>query len=116
MAAVWRRLESVSNLKSGDDFVAFLVDGDGVARIPLSVDDGVSPLPADDDGLLASCRAVQLLGLAFPRHGGVRVAGDHGRNWGEAQTNGSVTNRVICCNETGDWGCGIRNGGDITDV
>lgn len=71
---------SVRNLKGGDDFVAFLIDGDGVAGISLCVDDGVSPLPADDDGLLASRRAVQLLGLAFPRHGGVGVAGDHGGN------------------------------------
>lgn len=70
----------VLNLEGRDDFVPFLIDGDGVAGIPLGVDDGVSPLPADDDGLLASRRAVQLLGLAFPRHGSVGVACDHGRN------------------------------------
>lgn len=71
---------SVSDLKCRDDFVPLLVDGDGVAGISLSVNDGVSSLPADDDGLLAPCCAVQLLGLTLPRHGGVRVAGDHGRN------------------------------------
>lgn len=80
MAALRRRFEPASNLQGGDDFVAFLVDGDGVAGIPLGVDDCVPPLPADDDGLLASRRAVQLLGLAFPCHRGVWVAGDHGGN------------------------------------
>lgn len=71
---------SVSDLKGRDDFVPLLVDGDGVTGVSLGVDDGVSPLPADDDGLLAPRCAVQLLGLALPRHGGVGVAGDHGRN------------------------------------
>lgn len=93
VTALWWRLEF--NLKGGDDFVAFLIDGDGIAGVPLGVNDGVSPFPADDDGLLASRRAVQFLGLAFPRHGGVRVAGDHGGNWGEAQTSVSVTNRIM---------------------
>lgn len=68
------------HLKGRDDFVPFLVNGDGVAGIPLSVDDSVSPLPADDDGLLAPSCTVQFLGLALPGHGGVWVAGDHGRN------------------------------------
>lgn len=71
---------SVSDLEGGDDFVPFLVDGNGVTGVSLCVDDGVPSLPADDDGLLAPRRAVQLLGLALPRHGGVGVAGDHGRN------------------------------------
>lgn len=70
----------MSDLKGRDDFIPLLVNGDGVAGIPLGIDDGVPPLPADDDGLLAARRTVQLFGLAFPRHGGVRVAGDHGRN------------------------------------
>lgn len=69
-----------SDLKGRDDFVPLLVDGDGVTGVSLGIDDGVSSLPADDDGLLAPCCAVQLLGLALPCHGGVRVAGDHGRN------------------------------------
>lgn len=71
---------SVSDLKRRDDFVPLLVDGYGVTGVSLSIDDGVSSLPADDDGLLATRCAVQLLGLALPRHGGVGVAGDHGRN------------------------------------
>lgn len=34
----------------------------------------------------------------------------------EAKTSVSVTNRVIRCNEMGGRGCGIGNGGYITDV
>lgn len=73
-------LYSVSDLKGRDDFVPLLINGDGVAGVPLGVDDSVSSLPAYDDGLLAPRCAVQLLGLALPCHGGVWVAGDHGRN------------------------------------
>lgn len=73
-------LYSLSDLQGGDDFVPFLVDGYGVTGVSLSVDHGVPSLPADNDGLLSPRRAVQLLRLAFPRHGGVGVAGDHGRN------------------------------------
>lgn len=73
-------LYSVSDLQGRDDFIPLLVDGDGVAWVPLGVDDGVSSLPADDDGLFSSRCAVQLLGLALSCHGGVGVAGDHGRN------------------------------------
>lgn len=71
---------TVSHLEGGDDLVTLLVDGDGVARVPLCVDDGVASLPANDDGLLTPRRAVQLFGLALLSHGGVGVAGDHGRN------------------------------------
>lgn len=70
----------MSDLKRGDDFVPLLVDGYGVTGVSLGINDGVSSLPSDDDGLLAPRRAVQLLGLALPRHGGVGVASDHGRN------------------------------------
>lgn len=93
-----------SDLKGRDDFIPLLVDGDGVTGVPLRVDDGVSSLPTDDDGLLAPRRAVQLLGLTLPRHGGVGVAGDHGRDWGEMQAHVSVTNRRIRNNDTA--GCG----------
>lgn len=99
----------VLNLEGGDDFVPFLIDGDGVAGIPLGVDDGVSPLPADDDGLLSSGRAVQLLGLAFPRHGSVGVACDHGRNCGSTDKCQRDESCYICCNEMGERGCGIGN-------
>ena len=75
----WRLL--CGYLEGGDDLVPLLVDGDGVARVPLGVDDGVAALPADDDGLLPARGAVQLLGLALPGHGGVGVAGDHGGDW-----------------------------------
>ena len=68
------------HLKRGDDFVPLLVDGYGVAGVSLGIDDCVPSLPADDYGLLSARRAVQLLGLALPRHGGVGVAGDHGGN------------------------------------
>lgn len=69
-----------SDLQGGDDFIPLLVDSDGVSGVSLRINDRVSSLPADNDGLLASCCAVQLLGLALPSHGGVGVAGDHGRN------------------------------------
>lgn len=70
----------ISDLKGRDDFIPLLVNGDRVAGIPLGIDDSVPPLPADDDGLFSARRTVQLFCLAFPRHGGVRVTGDHGRN------------------------------------
>lgn len=70
----------VSNLKGRNDFIPLLVNGDGVAGIPLGINDGVPPLPANDDWLLAARCTVQLFGLAFPCHGGVWVAGDHSRN------------------------------------
>lgn len=69
-----------SDLQGGDDFIPLLVDCDGVPGVPLRINDRVSSLPADNNGLLASRCAVQLLGLALPGHGGVGVAGDHGRN------------------------------------
>lgn len=75
----------MSNLERGDDLVTFLVDGDGVAGVPLCVDDGVAPLPADDDGLLPPRCAVQLLHLALDGHGGVGVRRDHGWNWRHTQ-------------------------------
>lgn len=45
----------MSHLQCGDDFIALLIGagGDGVVRVAVWVDDGVTPLPADDDGILA---------------------------------------------------------------
>lgn len=75
-----QRSRPQSDLQGGDDLVPLLVDGDGITRVPLCIDDRVPSFPADDDGLLAARRAVELLGLALPGHGGVGVAGDHGGN------------------------------------
>lgn len=45
----------VSHLQRRNDFIALFIGtgGDGVARVAVGVDDGVAPLPADDDGILA---------------------------------------------------------------
>lgn len=75
----------MSDLECGDNLVPLLVNGDGVAGVPLGIDDSVAPLPSDDDGLLPPRCAVQLLHLALDGHGGVGVRRDHGWNWRHTQ-------------------------------
>lgn len=72
----------VSHLQRGNYFIALLIGagGDGVARVAVWVDDGVAPLPADDDGILPPGGTVQFLVLTLYSHGGVRVGCYHGWN------------------------------------
>lgn len=80
------------HLEGGDDLVAVVLGGDGVAHVAVGVDDGVTLLPADDDGPLAPRRAVQLLALPLDGDGGVGVRGDHGGDCG--MEHGSATRQA----------------------
>ncbi len=44
----------VSHLQCGDNFITFLIGigSDGVPRVAVRVNNGVTSLPADDDGVL----------------------------------------------------------------
>ena len=72
-------------LQRGDNLIAIVLGGDGIPHDAVRVDDRVSFLPAYDDGPLASCRAVELLGVALDGDGGVGVGGDHGWDWGRKE-------------------------------
>ena len=62
-----------------EDLIALLIGagGDGVAGVPVGVDDRVAPLPADDDRPRPPGGAGQLLDVALDGHGSVGVGGDH---------------------------------------
>lgn len=71
-----------THLQRGDDLITIVFGGDGVPHDTVRVDDRVPLLPADDDGSLTPCRAVQLLRMALDGDGGVGVGSNHGRDWG----------------------------------
>ena len=67
-----------AHLQCGDNLVAVVLGGDGVAHDSVRVNDRVPFLPADDDGPLTPRSAVELLRMALDGDGGVGVGGDHG--------------------------------------
>lgn len=71
----------VAHLQRGDNLVAVVLGGDGVPHDSVGVDDRVPLLPADDDGPLTPCRAVELLRVTLDGDGGVGVGSDHGWDW-----------------------------------
>lgn len=76
-------LITATYLECGQHLICLLIwtCGNGVAGITVRVDDGVSSLPADDDGPFSPSCTVQLLHVTFLCHGGVGVTGDHRWDW-----------------------------------
>lgn len=87
---------TLPHLEGGDDLVAIVLGGDGIAHVAVRVNDGVALLPADDDGPLTPGGAVQLLGLPLDGDCGVGVGGDHGWDCREAGGHLCARGRARC--------------------
>lgn len=66
-----------THLKCGDHLITIVLGSDGIPHDAVRINDRVPLLPADYDGPLATCSAVQLLGVALDGNCGVGVGCDH---------------------------------------